>query len=42
MLTGRVSESGTHVAAMRAVVRAANPDTLAHLLNMIVGKLRQR
>jgi hypothetical protein len=43
-LTGRVSESRplmTPVDAMRAVVGAANPDTLAHLLNMVAAKLRQ-
>jgi hypothetical protein len=41
-LTGRVSESVAHVDTMRAVVRAANQDALAHLLNMIAGRLRSR
>jgi hypothetical protein len=30
----------TQVDTMRAVVRAADPNTLAYLLNIIAGKLR--
>jgi len=42
VLAGRVRENVTHVDTMRSVVRAANQDTLAHLLNMVAAKLRQR
>jgi hypothetical protein len=42
MLTGRVRENVTPVDTMRAVVRVADPNTLAYMLNMIAGKLRQR
>ena len=43
LVTGRVSESlppRTQVDTMRALVREADPTTLAYLLNIVAGRLR--